>query len=203
MNTILRKDSDLPFQQSYGELARFIGDFSHLMSLHLEVVASTLSATAASLDNEVNEIASKGRADLERGDSFQIKNPQTELFQTVRISKSDPLFNDPVGLARPVSDTMALHMSNIKVLESSLGHFLSSLEVVKTVDQLSLQRLQQEINALRALNEAMQQVLVQYRVCGEISHEFVEQIKRDLLSALQVDVSGSNKARVFSEFLGR
>ena len=203
MSTASPKDSNLSFKQSCEDLARFIGDFSNLMATHLEVVAKTLSASAACVTTDVLTIQSKGRAGIERGDSFHIKNPHTELFHCVRISKSDPLFADPVGLARPISDSMALHLSKMKVLEASLDRFLSSLEVVKSVDEISMQRLNKEIKALRALSHGMQEVLAQYRLYGSISNEFVERIKADLLAALEVNVSEKNKARIFRDFLGR
>lgn len=171
-------------QQACEELIRFISDFSTLMGKHVEVVSRTLKSTSENLATGFEAIQSTSRSNFERADQFQLKNPETKTFDHVRISKSDPLFSDPVGFARPVSETVAMHMAGVKVLEASLEQFMSSISVLQMVDVISMQRLNKAILALKALSSAMQQVLAHYHLHGALSDAFVEQIKENLSSAL-------------------
>lgn len=190
-------------QMAYEDLIRFLADFSILMGKHIEVVSRTLVRSSESLATGVEEIQSSSRLNFEKADQFQLKNHETKKFDYVRISKSDPLFADPVGFARPVSETMAMHMAGIKVLESSLEQFMSSILVLQSVDHISNQRLIKANDALKALSDALQESLVIIRMHGSLSDEFVECMKLNLLAVLEVDGSKQQVNQISDRLLGR
>lgn len=190
-------------QQACEDLIRFLSDFSVLMGKHLDVVSRSLTITSEGLAAGAEAISSTSRANIERADQFELRNPETKSFEPVRISRSDPLFIDPVGFARPVNESMAMHMAGVKILEASLEQFVSTFSVVRSVDSISIQRLQKAVVAMNAINEAMQETLVQYRLHGSLSEDFVDRIKAKMLSALSADPGYGDKHAVFKEFLGR
>lgn len=203
MSTASVKKNKSDSQQACEDLMRFISDFSMLMEKHVEMITKTLQRSTDCLYDGSTAIQLSSQSNILRADQFDLKNPDSKKFQPMRARDFDPIFKDPVSLARPVSESMAAHMAGLQVLDASVSRFLASVAVLRSVDDISRQRLEKTAIALKAMNEAMSDVLVQYRLHGVLTDEFVAVFQRKLLSAMVGSPVIRDKRTVFNEFLRR
>lgn len=203
MSSAPSNNFNLPSQKACEEFVRFILDFSMLMEKHVEMISKTLRSTSACMANGAESINSTTQANIKLADQFEFKNKITKKFEPIRARDLDSMFKDPVSLARPYNEEISVHMSAMQVLEASAKRFVTSLSVIQSVDDISMKRLDKTARALNAINQAMGDVLVQYRLRGELSDDFVEGMKDKLLMAMSGSNASSDKTNVFNEFLRR
>jgi hypothetical protein len=173
------------------------------MEKHVQMITKTLEQTRENMTLGAEAISSTSRANIERADRFDLKNHNTKYFEPMRARDFDSMFKDPVALARPVSEAISVHMAGLQVLDASVSRFLTSLSVLQSVDEISRQRLEKTSNALKAINEAMGEILVEYRLHGCLTDEFVCVMERKLLAAMSGSSVTRGKQKVFNAFLMR
>jgi hypothetical protein len=164
-------------------LLRFISDLSVLLTRHLDVVVSTLSQASAHVIAESESILHKSRGMVERGEIIQCRDKQTTEHESGVEKESEGGVGDVKAFSWCVKEIMSSNIKGLKSLDDSAERFVSSLKLMKTMDDISLRRLVKVRHSLIIMNECILDLMVHYRQHGQLADDMVDGIKIRILAS--------------------